>query len=479
MGQAPTVNVDFTATGAAELSRVMHQPVTCSPTEPIRSVLATMHARAIGSMVIVDEKDAPLGIFTLRDVLDRVSLDPAVLDEPIANVMSKGLRVLPPHATVYEGVLAMLRHGIRHVLVVDAGRLVGLVSEKDLFALQPVSMRHLASAIRGAPSVDRLVELSIEMRAHARELLQEGTAPAALTALIASLNDLLTQRILDLELCADSDRPMCWIALGSEGRREQTLHTDQDNGLIFVDPGDAEAMRARLLPQAQRVNEALARCGFPLCQGGIMASNPRWCLSLPEWEARFADWIDRGDPQALLASAIFFDFRCVYGERSLTDALRETLLGGIARSPRFLHQMAANALANRPPINLLGQFSTHDAGDERHTIDLKMSGAMLFTDAARIYGLAVGSPHSNTCDRLRDFAVRRGVPPLELQAWIDGFLFIQVLRLRHQHAQAEAGRPLSNRVDPAELNVLEQRVLKEAFRQAAQLQLRLKLDYQL
>jgi CBS domain-containing protein len=291
----------------------------------------------------------------------------------------------------------------------------------------------------------------------------------------------LVQRVLDLEF-SRFDVPgvtFCWLALGSEGRREQTFLTDQDNGIIFDGSAAPDEARAFLLPHAENVNAALAQCGFPLCKGGVMAGNATWCLSLAEWRQRFAEWIDSGDPHALLQGAIFFDFRAVHGERELANALREDLHSRIARSPRFLHQMAANALNNRPPLGFMGAFRTSGSKGERRTIDLKMGGAMPFVDAARIYSLAGAGAHTNTCDRLREFARRARVPALEAQAWIDGFLFVQVLRLRNQRMQLASGEPLSNRVSPAALNDLERRVLKEALRQARRLQTRLALDYQL
>jgi CBS domain-containing protein len=232
-----------------------------------------------------------------------------------------------------------------------------------------------------------------------------------------------------------------------------------------------------LLPRARRANDALARCGFPLCAGNIMAGNPAWCLSLDEWDRHFAGWIENGDPQGLLHSSIFFDFRPIHGERAMADTLRRRLLARVARSPRFLHQMAANALRNRPPLGLLGDFATSGKGGQHSTIDLKLNGAMLFVDAARVYGLAAGVAQTSTCDRLREYARCQNVAPLELQAWVDGFLFLQVLRLRQQHAQNDAGEPLGNRINPAHLNELESRVLKEALRQARRLQSRLALDY--
>ena len=465
---------------ASPLAAVMRrEPIVCAPTTPVRDAISRMRTHRIGSIVVVDTAGAPIGIFTLRDLIDRVTPDSAALDAPISSVMTGDLYTLPPSATVYEAALAMLRHGIRHVLVVEGSRLVGIVSEKDLFSLQRVSMRQLAGAIRGAVSIEELVGFAHEIREHARKMLGLGVAPEPLTQFIASLNDLLTQRVIDVEFRAMSENAprYCWIALGSEGRYEQTFYTDQDNAIIFEAGGEADRLRARLLTCAARVNRSLDRCGFPLCKGDIMAGNPRWCLSLEEWQHRFANWIDTGEPHALLHGAIFFDFRPLHGDASLADTLRQWLMAHARQTPRFLHQMADNALQNRPPLGMLRDFVT--GGDDRHpnTIDLKLHGATLFADAARIYSLANGIVHTNTCERLRRFGHLRKLDPKEVHAWVDGFLYIQMLRLRNQHQAHLRGAALSNRIDPDRLNLLERTILKEALKQARTLQSRLALDY--
>lgn len=480
MSQATLMDSATQQTMASPLAAVMRrEPVACSPATPIQTVLDMMREHRIGSMVITDGGGAPVGIFTLRDLVDRVTFAGDTLHQPISTVMTGDVFTLPPGATVYDAALAMLRRGIRHLLVVEAGKLVGVVSEKDLFSLQRVSMRQLAGAIRDARDIDHLVGFSQEIREHARKMLGQGVAAEPLTQFIASLNDLLTQRIIDLEfadLRAEGER-FCWIALGSEGRYEQTFFTDQDNGIIFDGGGSPEASRSRLLPYAQRVNRALDRCGFPLCKGNIMAGNERWCLSLDEWRHRFANWIDTGEPKALLHGAIFFDFRALHGDASLSDTLRQWLMEHAAQTPRFLHQMAENALHNRPPLGMFRDFVTSGDEDHRNTIDLKLNGATLFTDAARIYSLATGIPHTNTCERLRRFGALRGLPQVEVHAWVDAFLVIQSLRLRQQNLENIRGAPLSNRVDPDQLNLLERKTLKEALRQARSLQSRLALDY--
>ena len=477
---APNVSSQYAM--ASSLSAIVRRaPVTCLPDTPLRAALQCMHKLNIGSMVVTDSKRAPLGILTLRDVLERVVLVECGLDQPISSVMSRDPFTMPPQASSYEAALEMLRRGIRHILVVDSGRLTGVVSEKDLFSLQRINMRQLAGAIRDAESVESLVQFSADIRLLAHNMLVQGVAAAQLTYFIASLNDLLTQRIIDHELAGAGlhDVRLCWMALGSEGRFEQTLSTDQDNGIIFAAAGDAATMRARLLPFAQRVNEALARCGFPLCKGKVMAGNPQWCLSENEWRAKFARWIDSGDPEALLHGAIFFDFRGLHGTLALAHQLRSWLLAQTAKNPRFLHQMTANALRNRAPLGILHDFVTAREAPHPHTVDLKLNGATLFVDAARIYSLAQAIAQTNTGARLHEFGIRQGVPQREIEAWIEAFQFIQVLRLRHQHLQDLQGQTMDNRINPDDLNQLERRIFREALRQARKLQNRLALDYRL
>lgn len=458
------------------------EPVMVPLQATVREALETMERMRIGTIVVADPQTrAPLGIFTLQDLLRRVTLPGGDLQQPIACVMTCGLITLTPQATCYEAALTMARHAVRHVLVVDReGRLIGIVSQNDLFALQRVGVKEISAGIRLAKEGAELRHAAQEIRRLADSLIAQGVSAETLTHLISTLNDLLTVRVI--ELTADAfDLPtvrMCWVALGSEGRLEQTFSTDQDNGLIFeaADDAEAEQMRQKLLPFAQAVNQKLDACGFPLCKGNIMAGNPQWCLSLGEWQRTFSNWIREAQPQALLNAAIFFDFRPLYGDEVLTERLRDWLLSVTGIHPLFLRNMAENALQCQPPLGLLRDFVFDHSREFPHTIDLKMYGTRPFVDAARILSLAHGVPYTSTTQRLRAVAQIMHFGSDEIAAIIDGFSFIQLVRLRnqyrHQHAQTAA-----NRIDPDELNELDRHILKEAFRQARKLQTRLQLNY--
>ncbi len=465
-------------------SIIRRAPVTVGPQASVRDSLQAMDANGVGSVIVVlGDGQVPVGIFTLPDLLRRVALKGCHLDTPVVDVMTSGLVTLRPGASAYQAAVAMARHGIRHVLVVDdQGRLTGIVSQNDLFALQRVGVKEISEQIRRASDMSVLEHAAHDIASLAHNLLTQGVGAEPLTNLISTLNDLLTLSVIELTM-AQFRLPVvqwCWIALGSEGRLEQTLSTDQDNGIIFeADSAEqADGYRAAFVAFAQEVNRRLDRCGFPLCKGNIMAGNPQWCLSLAQWQHTFADWMDRAQPQALLNAAIFFDFRSLYGDEELASRLREWLLARTADHPLFLRQMATNALQCQPPLGLIRDFVFDGSGEFPHTIDLKMYGSRPFVDAARIFALASGVPATGTVQRLRSVADRMSFGGDDVAAIIDGFHFILMLRLRQQHRAGEGARG-ANRVDPDELNELERHILKEAFKQAKKLQTRLQLEYRL
>jgi len=451
-------------------------PLACGPDAPLAQVLQQMHDRRVGSVIVVDEAGAPLGILTRHDILGRVTLPQRPLDTPIRAVMSAPIRVLETERTLQEAALLMSRHGIRHVPVTEGGRLVNIVSERDLFALQRLSLKQVSTQIRAAGDLASLQLMAAQIRRFARNLLGQGVQARQLTELISHLNDVLVERLVRL---VAEGRGMdlghaCWLAFGSEGRGEQTIATDQDNGLVFQSD-QPEADRPAWLAFAREVNEGLDRCGYPLCKGNVMASNPACCLTPGEWQARFDDWIDRGAPQDLLDASIYFDLRPVVGQAALAEPLRTAIAARAARVPRFLKQMADNALARRAPLNWRGGLDTSSV-EGRAVLDLKLQGTAIYVDAARLFALAGGSDALGTRQRLEAAAQRLGVPAQEGESWVTGFEFLQMLRLRAQ-VEEDCGPLNPNQLEVAQLDDIDQRVLKEAMRVARRLQQRIELDY--
>jgi CBS domain-containing protein len=267
--------------------------------------------------------------------------------------------------------------------------------------------------------------------------------------------------------------------MGSEGRLEQTFNTDQDNALIIdADEAEGEALRQAFLPFARAVNAKLEACGFPRCDGAYMAGNPRWCLTLGEWRRAISGWIEAPEPDALVHASTILDFRPVYGQTKLADRLREWVGATVPGRTVFLRQLALAAVQARPPLGLFGTFAYDRATPHRRSLDLKRSGSSLFSDAARVLGLARGTPHTSTTERLRAVADGGYFGAESVAGLIDAFHFIHLLRLRNQVGPTRP-RVGPNRIFPRDLNGLDRHVLKEAFRQARKLQDCLDLEYQL
>lgn len=451
---------------------VRKAPVCCPPDTPLRQVLQTLHELHIGSMLITGSAGQPLGILTRYDVLGRVVLAEVPLDTPIAEVMVQPVACLTTEHTAEDAAVLMSRHGIRHVPVTQNGAVVGILSERDLFALQRLSLRHVSGAIRSAADVSALQQCAEDIRDFARNLLGQGVQARQITTLISHLNDVLTERLLGLlatEHGIDLSR-LCWVALGSEGRSEQTVATDQDNALILPDditPEQREAARAF----AHQVNLALGACGYPLCKGGIMAGEPDCCRTLGEWRERFASWIDHGAPKDLLNASIYFDFRHLAGHAALADTLKQEVVAAAQRNPRFLKQMALNALTRRVPLSWHGGID-----DDQGAVDLKLQGAAIFCDVARIQALALGIHATGTRERLEAAGAHLKLAATKYQAWVGAFEFLQMLRLRVQIEGApDMGHP--NRIALDSLNDIDRRILKESFRVARELQQRLQMEY--
>ncbi|MDV5099142.1 DUF294 nucleotidyltransferase-like domain-containing protein [Pseudomonas sp. LSJ-87] len=462
----------------------MRHPVVCSPDTPLRDAVRLMHEQQVGSIVVVDPQRYPIGIFTLRDLRQVVAASDADLGAPIARHMTAQPFYLSPQASAFDAAMAMTERHIAHVCLVENRRLCGVVSERDLFSLQRVDLVHLARTIRHAPRLDTLVSLRGEISQLVERMLAHGASSTQITQIITLLNDHTVCRVIELALAERGDPgvPFSWLCFGSEGRREQTLHTDQDNGILFeaADGAEADAIRARLLPLAQYINQCLAQCGFTLCKGNVMAGNPELCLSRSEWARRFASFVREASPENLLGSSIYFDLRVVWGDEQGCEQLRQGLLEQVADNRIFQRMMADNALRQRPPVGRLREFVlTRQGNDKAATLDLKVQGLTPFVDGARLLALANGIGACNTLERLRQLVAKGVIEALDGAAYEEAYHFIQQTRMQQHQRQTRDNLPYSNRLDPDSLNHLDRRILRESLRQAQRLQSSLALRYQL
>lgn len=458
---------------------IRRPPITCAASDTIEQALRQMHQQRRDSVHVVDGRGVPMGILTRFDVLGRITLPGVPLSQAIATVMSTPVISLSTEHTAADAAILMSRMGFRHVPVTRDGVLVGVVTERDLFALQQMSIKQLHTAIRTADSLEEFKAAAADIRQLTATLLALGVQAQALTELISQLNDVLTQQLVSSTAKAhglDLGRA-CWLAFGSEGRREQTVATDQDNGLIF-ESEHPEQDRPAWLAFARAVNESLDACGYPLCKGQVMASNPACCLTPQEWRQRFVKWIEQGSPQDLLAASIYFDLRPLAGHLELADGLREVIAERARANPRFCRQLAQEVLRGPTALGWLGGIEAQSI-DGVPMLDLKLHGTAVFVAVARLRSLAAGITEVNTRRRLEAVARLKGVPEHHAQAWVSGFEFLQMLRIRTQIRGPDPATPHAgpNHIRLDTLNDIDERILKETLRLVRRLQQEVELDY--
>ncbi len=470
-------------TPLAELTR--NNPIVCPPDTPIRKAVERMYEFNIGSIIATDETRKPIGIFTLRDLRRVVAQGTHDLSEPLAKVMSINPKSLPFTATAFEAALLMAEHHFAHVcLTNDQGELLGVVSERDIFSLQRVNLVHLTRAIANASNLPVLISIREDIPGLANNMLAHGASVVQINKIITLLNDYTTRRVLELSIKDSSARlpDFTWVSFGSEARMEQTLFTDQDNGIVFHTSGDHECAqdKAALLAFAREVNTRLDECGFTWCKGNIMASNPELCLTPEQWRHRFDRIIQTTTPENLLQSTILFDIRSVWGDEQVVEELKKHVVLKVANNTLFQKMMAANALAQKPPLNLFSGFITRKKGPEKtKTLDLKIQGLNPFIEGIRILALSNGLTDTNTLDRLHKLVELEVINGPDAAAWEEAYSFIQMLRMKLHHRQMRQQVSTSNLHPIKDLNPLDERVLKESFRQAQRLQQKLELRYQL
>jgi len=452
---------------------IARTPLTCPGTLSALQVARLLSTEGVGSVVVCDDLGAPAGIVTDRDLRRKVvaeGRDPATL--PAHAIMSAPLIAVPPTAFAFEAILEMTRWAIHHLAVVEAGRLVGILSTYDLLRLQASHPVTLAREIGRATSLESLVDLARRVTPLVRQLVDAGGTAYDIGQLVAELNDRLVQRVLGLaadELAATGATPpvpFCWLVLGSEARREQTLRTDQDNGLVYADPppeqaGQATAYYAKLCEAAI---QGLIAIGFPACPGNLMASNPEWRQPLSVWSGYFRRWITEAWPAQAAFAVVMFDLRPVAGDRRLTEALLTTIRTEVAENRAFLSVLAREAISDESPVTLWGKIVVERRGPHRGAVDVKRAGGQQLVGAGRVHALDFGLADLNTLDRIRA-AARLGVyTDGELRDIADAYQFLMRLRLSHQLMLLERGASPDNWINPTQLARADAALLREALR---------------
>ena len=441
----------------------------------IREAAQLMSEKRISSIVIMDRNNLPVGMVTDRDLREKVVAKDRSTTEPVKNIMSSSLIRVDARDYCFEAVLKMIKYNIHHILVIKDGLLKGVITNHDLMMLQGTSPLSLTKDIESQQTIEGLIPVSKKINGIVGLLLKEGAKASNITKVITEINDRLVRKVLEFSERKHGKPPVayCWIAFGSEGRKEQTFKTDQDNAIVYADPAtdaEAEAAKRYFSGFAEFVRNSLLQCGFPLCPANYMASNPHWCQPLRTWKKYFSTWISTPTAEAVLNSVAFFDFRPMYGEAVLAESLRDHLNLLLKDQKVFLGYLANLAIKNQPPIGFFKSFVVDKDGEHKDELNLKIKGLAPLVDILRLFALEKGIRETSTLERIETLRGMHTIVEEYADDLEQAFEFITLLRIHHQYAQISAGAPPDNFINPNRLSNLEKRSIKEAFQLVTKVQ---------
>jgi len=456
--------------------------VVCGMNTSIEQLSRLMTARNVTAALVSSENSAVIGIVTDHDLRARVLAENISPSTPVHTIMSAPLTKISEHALIYEALMRMEENGVRHLAVEDRdGQIVSVIDNKSLIQFQRYGPIVLAREISRAATPEEVIRCSERTPPLVKTLMDSSARPRHVTNMLASICDAITERLVQLAIEELGPPPaaFAFIAMGSQGRQEQTLVTDQDNGIIFAPSADENPGQVNdyFLRLGTRVCDGLNRAGYPLCRGQVMANNPRWCRSLTDWISGFNEWIHKSEPQEIIDLSIFFDFRTVYGDTDLTHELRRTIHSALVDQPAFFHHFAQNALMFKPPFRLLGNIYL-SGGATEHVGEINLKDTMMpMVSFARLYALRHQINQTHTLERIEALTERNVILPSSRDEITTAYDFLMQLRLQNQLAAIQVGQPPQNIIHPGKLGYIQQELLKQAFAQIAAVQKKVSYDF--
>ncbi len=401
---------DFFEEQSADYSK---NPIQCNSQTSIKTAAQIMTSKRVGSIVIV-ENNKPLGIITDKDLRTKIATGQVPIDDAVTEIMSSPVITYPENITVAEAQIAMIKHHITHLCITKDGTpntdLKGVLSEHDIVVIRENNASVLVKEVKRATTAEQLQQ--IRQRAHQvlKRYIKQHIPITFATKIISLVNESITQRVIHLALADMPNSPptsFAWLAIGSQGREEQLLLTDQDNALVFNTVNESEFAKTQnyFLELSKKITHGLNIVGFEFCPADMMASNPKWCLSVSQWETQFKEWITKPDQDNLMLCTIFFDFEYVYGDKDLVSTMAKGIFESIDSYDIFLNFLGLNALKNPPPLSFFRQFLVEHDGEHKDQFDIKARAMMPLVDAARLLILSKNiKTHNNTIIRYEKLA---------------------------------------------------------------------------
>lgn len=452
----------------------------CHLNESIRQAAEQMSRSNSSIILVCTESGKPIGIITDSDLRKRVINSDLQTDLPVSDIMSSPLVTIDERALIFEVILLMNNKEIRHLPVKNSkGEINGIITGEDLrrmlFQSSPIMLRDISTA----KNVYDLQRIHERLPSLIKVLIDSGANAKNINRVMTVVSDAITKKLIKLAIEKTGEPPVefAFVALGSEGREEQTLKTDQDNAIIFNDVPDEklEQVNEYFLTLGNQVCTWLDHVGYTFCEGEIMAMNPKWCKPFSVWKQYFTQWITKATPQDLLEVNIFFDFRCLYGQEDLASELRNYIAELTKANPAFFIYMTDNTLLYKPPIGLFGNIV---AQSDDKTQRLNIKDAMVpITGLARIYALKHDIYQTNTMQRIEAAYRKKIFQKSTYKEMLDAYKYLMQTRLKHQAKRIGENNEPDNLIDIQKLTSVELSLLKKVFSRISGFQTQLSYDF--
>jgi CBS domain-containing protein len=456
--------------------------VFCLVDMTIQAAAELMTRHHCSSILVKNNQGDFIGIVTDNDLRKKVIATGLSILEPISAIMSTPLRSISEKALIFETLMSMMQENVKHMAVIGPNNSVaGVITDKDILASQGQSPLFLIREIQSSDSLDEISHLHQQLPAVVQNLIRNGAKAKNLTRLITTVSDTILVKLLDMAI-ATIGQPPCrfaFMVMGSEGRMEQTLKTDQDNAIIYEDPSEssAEEVRAYFTALAETVCNWLDQVGYAFCKGDVMAKNPKWCQPVSVWKQYFSTWTHQAESKDLLHASIFFDFRSGYGDTAIVSDLRQYLMSTLLGWAGFFRHMTENALYFKSPLGFFRNFIVESKGEYRDSFDIK-SAMMPIIDIIRIYSLKYGIAETNTPERMLQLYYKKKLTWDNYSELEHAYGFLMQLRFSRQvNAVLIDKTGPNNYVNPKKLTRIEQTMLKEIFARIDKMQKHISFEF--
>jgi CBS domain-containing protein len=440
----------------------------CSANNSIKDAAILMKQHRCGS-ILIKQEGRFIGITTDQDFRNKVVADELKISNPISDIMSSPLISIQEHSSVFEAFIKIVKSEIKHLAVINnENDAIGVISNSDLINAQGKLPFLFIKEINKAVSYKEISKKQKQLPQSISTLINEGAKAQNINNFVTAITDAILEKLITFAIDELGPPPVkfAFMVMGSEGRKEQTLKTDQDNAIIFEDVNEEEleSVNAYFLKLGEHVCNMLDKTGYDFCKGNIMAKNPKWCQPVSIWKKYFKEWIYNASSEALLQISIFFDFRLGYGDSNLVNELREYLFDILGNGKGFFRYMAANTTHFRLPIGFFGNFIVESKGEFKNTFDIKKP-MMLVVDFARIYALQNKISATNTMERLELLYKKNVISESDYNDISHSYSYMMNLRFTNQiNGIINKGEEPNNNINPKKLSRIEQQTLKEIFK---------------